>query len=616
MGVRWVWLPLAAAASLAAQPACPPTPTYAPCELVFELSEQEAAAHPNPYWSVSLEVEFRSPRYRTFRLPAFWDGGRRLVVRFTPIDPGEWVFRVTSNLARLNNQQGRLTATDSGSPGFLQPANVHHWALVDDLKKTPHLWMGDTLYSFASIPRPLFDQILEARARQKFNHIRGVILSREGDALAAFPSADQVNPDFFRELDQRVLAMNRKGIIADLVLGWDENQLARLFPARQQRERYIRYVVARYAALHVTWQGVQEFEEYEDGRALLKEIGALLKTLDPYGHPRSTHTVATSAPLFGDGWMNYLVYQSSSNELGAIEHQLYAAPQVNAEFAYEDSGAGRTHPHHVDTDTFRRRLWNAAMNGQYPTFGNTGTYGGRKIPIDPKYLDSPGARQMTAWFDFFSQTRHWELEPYFDVDGGRALALEGVEYIVYVEKPGPVEMLVERHSYQVAWFNPITGEYRKQKKDFKGERFTGEPPDRAHDWVLHLYREGRKKSMLRSYKFDSRPILMQEVEQNPQRIPFEVVEPAQDVLSLAKPAGYAVKVTRDTRATRSMMWLWTAEISADGQGYRVVGAGPKGTLRLPRGMARRLPAVLDVRLYGMNANGKVYSLVRIFKLAE
>jgi len=75
-------------------------------------------------------------------------------------------------------------------------------------------------------------------------------------------------------------------------------------------------------------------------------------------------------------------------------------------------------------------------------------------------------------------------------------------------------------------------------------------------------------------------------------------------------------VTRETRATRSMMWLWTGEVSAEGQGFRVVGAGPKGTLRLPRGIARHLPAVLDVRLYGMNANGKVYSLVRIFKLAE
>ncbi len=607
---------LAAAGWLCAQNTCPPTPAYSPCDLLFELTEQEAAAHPNPYLSVALEVEFRSPRYRTLRLPGFWDGGRRIVVRFTPTDPGEWAFRVTSNIARFNDQQGRIAATDSGSAGFLRPANVHHWASVDDLKFTPHLWMGDTLYNFALIPRPLFEQILETRARQKFNHLRGVILERADEPARSFPAPDRPNPEHFREVDQRVLAMNGKGIIADLVLGWDENHLATLFPTWEQRERYIRFVVARYAALHVTWQGVQEFEEYANGRALLKEIGALIKKLDPYEHPRSTHTVATSAPLLGDGWMNYLAYQSSSDDLGAIEHQLHAAPSVNCEFAYEDSGAGRTHPHHVDTDAFRRRLWNATMNGQYPTFGNTGTYGGGKFGVDAKYLDSPGARQMTAWFDFFSGTRHWELEPYFDVDGGRALALEGVEYVVYFEKPGPVEMVVERHSYQVAWFNPATGESIRQRKDFKGDRFSGEPPDRSHDWVLHLYREGRMESMLRSYRFDSRPVLMQEVEQNPQKIPFELVEPAGEALSLGKPGNYAVKVTRDTRATRSMMWLWTGEVSAEGQGYRVVGTGPQGTLRLPRGVPRDVPAVLDMRLYGMNANGKVYSLVRIYRLAE
>ncbi|MEK7406584.1 MAG: DUF5060 domain-containing protein [Acidobacteriota bacterium] len=610
---RDLLLVLAVCLPLAAQTVCPPTPAYSPCELVFELNDQEAAAHPNPYVSVELDAGFRSPRFRTFRMPAFWDGGRRLVVRFTPTDPGEWVFRTSSNVPGLNNKEGRFTATASGSPGFLMRANVHHWAWVDDLQRTPHLWMGDTSYRFAFLDRQLFETMVDTRARQKFNHIRGLVAGGEAEAGKIFPSPDQINVDHFRELDQRILYMNRKGIIADLVLAGDENHLVKLFPLRQQVERYVRYLVARYAAMHVTWQGVQEFEEYDNGRAVLKEVGEALKKLNPYQHPRSSHTVSTSAPLLTDGWMDYVVYQSSDDPLGAIEHQLYAVPFVNSEFAYEDSGAGKSHAHHVDTDTFRRRLWNATMNGQYPTFGNTGVYGGRKFSVEAKYLDSPGARQMTAWFDFFSRTRHWELEPYFDVDGGRALALEGVEYIVYLEKPGPVEIIVERHGYQAAWFNPLTGESVRQK-DFKADRFSGEPPDRAHDWVLHIFREGRKEGMLRSYKFESRPILMQEVELNPQKLPFEIVAPAEDTISLSKPPKYAVKVTRDTRATRSMMWLWTGEVTADGQGYRVLGTGAEGTFRIRRNMVKNLPAVLAVRLYGMNANGKVYALDKVYKL--
>ncbi len=62
------------------------------------------------------------------------------------------------------------------------------------------------------------------------------------------------------------------------------------------------------------------------------------------------------------------------------------------------------------------------MNGQYVTFGNTGTYGGKQIAVDAEICRFPGAEQMTHWYDFFSRTRHWELEPYFDVgDGGRAV---------------------------------------------------------------------------------------------------------------------------------------------------------------------------------------------------
>ena len=119
---------------------------------------------------------------------------------------------------------------------------------------------------------------------------------------------------------------------------------------------------------------------------------------------------------------------------------------------------------------------------------------------------------MTVWYDFMSDTRYWELEPYFDLDGGRALALPGVEYIVYIEKPaGPIEVRLEKHGYNVKWVDPATGE-ATPLKDFKSERQSFDPPDTRHDWILHISREGRKEGMLKSWKFESRPFLMQEVE--------------------------------------------------------------------------------------------------------
>ena len=57
-----------------------------------------------------------------------------------------------------------------------------------------------------------------------------------------------------------------------------------------------------------------------------------------------------------------------------------------------------------------------------------------------------------------------------------------------------------------------------------------------------------------------------------------------------------------------MLWLWTGEVAADGHGYRVLGTGQKGTFTVPASLAKNYPAVMNLRLYGMNTNGKVYEL--------
>ena len=610
MQVRLLTLAVVLAFSLAGQTPCSDTPLYSRCELVFELDPAESKTHPNPYVSVQLQAEFRSPRHRTVMMPAFWDGGNRMVIRFAPIDPGEWNYRVTSNIARFNGQEAKFNAAASDHPGFIAPANGHHWRNTEN--RLAHLWMGDTMYTVGFVDDKSFRQIADTRAEQKFTHLRGLAIGR--GEKPTWKSPNEPDTAWYKQLDERVAYLNSKGIIFDMILGHDEDHLVKEFPDREQRRRYIRYLVARYSAFNITWQITQEWEEYSNGRELTKEMGIHVKETDPYGHPRSTHAVTTSAPLLADGWMDHVIYQSSDDHLGSIEHQLYAVPFVNSEFAYENSGAGASHAHHVAPDVFRHRLWNAFMNGQYPTHGNTGTYGGAKVALDLKHLDAPGAKAMTAWFDVVSKTRYWELEPYFDVDGGRAVALPETEYIVYVEKPsGPIEVRLEKHGYDVKWINPISGEILPLK-EFKSEKYVVEPPNREHDWVLHISREGRKEGMLRSYKFESRPFLMQEAEGLSSRFPYEIAAPTTDEVSIAKPPSYVVKLKRESRGTRRMMYLWTGEAPVEGRGYRVIGSGEQGTFRLRAGIAKNLPAVMNVRVYGLNANGKLYFMDRIYRL--
>src|SRR5256885_2576106 len=116
MGLRKLAILLTTAgSSLIAQTMCAPPPVYNPCEIGFDLSPADAATHRNPYLNVDLHAEFRSPRHRTFLMPAFWDGGNRMVIRFTPTEAGDWTLRVTSNIAAYNDKELKFTAMASDS---------------------------------------------------------------------------------------------------------------------------------------------------------------------------------------------------------------------------------------------------------------------------------------------------------------------------------------------------------------------------------------------------------------------------------------------------------------------------------------------------------------------
>ena len=548
-----LWVIIGAFPAFAQSTACPGAAAWTPCDLVFDLAPGDTSGN------FELRGEFRSPHHRTYVIRAFRDDDRRYVLRFTPAEGGDWEYRLSSSLPRLEGQEGKISATPVEAPGFVHAAkNLHHFQTENG---QPHLWMSTAIDNFVQMPRADFDHIVEQRASEKFTHLRVTI----------DPSAD------LREATDRVRAINSRGLVADLVLS--------VIPEDPgARRAYIADIAARFSPMNITWMGVPGFETLPHARAILRDTGQLLKQYDGYDHLRTSMAEASSAPFSADGWMNLLSYGTTDPNVGAVEHQFYPMPGVNTAIQSQ------------------RDLWEATMNGQYPASGS--------------------GRYMTAWFDLMATTRFWELEPYFDVDGGRAVALEGVDYIVYVEKPGPVEVTLINHGYDVAWIDPATGD-RTKAKDYKGEHFAGEPPDRKHDWLLEISRESHKQGMAKSFKFDSRgyddpdvpPIQLQPVEANAQRTPFDVSTPSEGAaISLAMPSFYSLKVTRQTRATRALLVEWAGEVTADGEGFRILGTGREGTFRIPASIAHNLPASLRVRISILNANGKAYQVDKVYRL--
>jgi len=552
---------VAALAALAgfAQPAVAQTPAalaatcsqavaWSACDMTFDLSGPENTPQ------ATLQAEFRSPHYKTILIHAFHEGSH-LVLRFAPTEAGTWNYRLIGSLTRLDGQTGQITAGESNSPGFVHVANVHHFATerVPGEDQKPHLWMGTRIEHFTAMPGADFERLIEQRSKDRFTHLQVTIEA-------------QVNLD---EAAERIRAMNAKRLLADVAL-------ASLPTDANERQNYVADIVARFSAFNITWAGVPGFDDIPHGRAMLKDAGAIIQKLDGYAHPRMTLAASTAGPVAGDGWANLLGYGTSNIDIGAVEHQFYAMPGVNAGIKS------------------RADLWNATMNGQYPGAG-----------------DGP---HMKIWFDFLSASRYWELEPYFDVEGGRAVALEGVEYLVYVEKPGTVTLKVENHGYDVVWMNPANGEIVKEKKEYKGEMFTGDPPDSSHDWVLRVSREGHKEGMLKSYKFASSPVVAQVVEIAPAKIPFEISAPEGEEVSLTNPAKFALKLKRETKATKLLLVEWTLEQPGGSEGYRIAGTGRDGMFSIPRGIVEKMPGVVLLRANVVNTFGKAYTLDKVYRL--
>jgi len=565
---------------------------YYPCELKFEMQPDELKSPQIAVHDDLLRVEFRSPGHTTYMMRSFWDGGQTLRVRFTPTEAGEWTYKVTSISKRLDEQEAKFTATETNEAGMVNVANLRHWRTTN---KKPHLWLGVEA-PWLDMDQPTLETWLDARKKNGFTHVRGAVLSglRSNKPFLADGKPDMA---YFQRLDERVLAVVDRSFTADLIIADQAFVQSGAFNDREKMEPMLRYVVARYGGLNATWQGIERFDDLAESRDLLRDMGLFIKKYDGFHHPLSSDARASSSPLISDGWMNYILEASPRPELGAVEHQFTAMPSIHVISSAEPVG-------------FRHELWNATTNGQYPS-----------VPFEALRNDI-NVKAVETWYKLISDARHWEFEPFFDVSGARAVAVDGrpdpdaeidfVECLTYAQIPGIVEVTLPRHKYNPYWINPATGE-EVPLKDKRAEVFSRETPDNTNDWILYLPREGRKESMARSYYFESHNPPVQDPEADSAKTPFDIVDPPGEQISVRVPVPFKIKLTKNNRATRSMEYVWWGEVLSGGQGPRVLAIGPSGNLNVPKALA--VPGgILTLRLQAINANGKAYEIDRVYTL--
>ena len=78
---------------------------------------------------------------------------------------------------------------------------------------------------------------------------------------------------YFAALDNALVAAASRQFAIDLL--WADRPFLQKHPfaAFEERDPLLRYLIARYGGLNVTWNGIEQYEDVPDSRSLLKSIG-------------------------------------------------------------------------------------------------------------------------------------------------------------------------------------------------------------------------------------------------------------------------------------------------------------------------------------------------------
>jgi hypothetical protein len=341
----------------------------------------------------------------------------------------------------------------------------------------------------------------------------------EGEVAFTGKERIQINPAFFKRMDERIDAVNAKGLLAVPVLLWairgEENP--GWYLPEDQAILLEKYLVARYGAHHVVWipAGDTTYREAngEKWRRITRAVFDGTDHAPIVQHPQGMQSYTEF--FRHEKWLSIVGYQSGHGDGDAALTWIHsgpiakewklapARPFINLEPPYEDHIAYQSKQRHTDY-TVRRACYWSLLNA--PTAGLTyGAHGIWSWETDPKEpllhkgtgiakpwkeaMKLPGSEQMKYLHELFASLRWWELRPDPSLIGTQAVepakfiaasrTVRGNAAVVYLPVGG--EVAINATIEKAEWFNPRTGQWSTAKN----EQGKFQAPDQQ-DWLLKL----------------------------------------------------------------------------------------------------------------------------------
>ncbi len=514
----------------------------------FEAAFTSERTYANAVQEVELLVVFSSPSGRRHRVRGFWDGERSWKVRFSPEERGRWSYRTEAKPSDsgLDAQAGEFECVSSAADnplygrGALRVApSGRHFEHADG---TPFFWLADTAWNGPlKADARSWQAYLEDRSAKGFTAVQFVTTqwraaAANADARPAFYGRERVAIDveFYRWLDERIDALNARGMVAAPVLLWavggatSELNPGNFLP-EDQAVLLARYMVARYGAHHVVWFLGGDGDYRGEKAEPWKRIGRAVFDAHSPARPATMHPGGrqwVAAEFAAESWFSFVGYQSGHaarpEDLRwqvegppSREWATYAKPVINLEPCYEAhlaGGLGRA----FDAFMVRRAsYWSVLLA---PTAGvSYGAHGIWSWELQPRppmthpytgvaapwheALALPGSLGLKHLKTILSSLRWWELRPDPELlveQPGRdaperfiaAARAEGGDFAaVYIPEGGEVALRTSRLSRPVAaaWCDPATGSCDEAGATLKNEGTSVVRAPRAgRDWVVLL----------------------------------------------------------------------------------------------------------------------------------
>ena len=344
----------------------------------------------NPFVGVELSAIFKNGE-KAYEPEGFYDGDGIYKIRFMPDTEGIWTYRTKSNFDALNGKTGQFecTAPALDNHGPVRVKNQYHFAYEDG---TPFFLFGTTIYEWPYQSQGKRQQTIQTLKNSPFNKARFLAVPpwrqeyvKGPNALDCYPfegtskenwDFSRFNPAYFQTLEQCVLQLRDIGVESDLILfrPYDNGKWGfdRMDP--ETNDRFVRYIVARFAAFRNIWWSLANENSFidhftdEDWDRLFQ----IVQVNDPYQHLRSIHNAGRIYD-YNKPWVTHvsLQYYMAVRSFGIspMLRDIYHKPIVHDEINYE--GNIRSRWGQLSGEEMVYRFWVAYIGGAYATHGET-----------------------------------------------------------------------------------------------------------------------------------------------------------------------------------------------------------------------------------------------------